>query len=165
MLIDLMKVMPLLLALLATHVDAQTQSQKQLPNQNSQQVLKQLNLGELPAVLQRPGAEVLSSLGVTSTLAERALTHPDFKGMLGEFSLIHRLGEPWNHDALLQESDFLGVLGKALAAGAITGYDLRSRDVYAQFPTGRTFIYSHGSTRHLQQLASVLSVHDVNAAV
>ena len=93
----------------------------------------------------------------------RAATHPDFQGAIGDVSLIDRLAQPWDHTALLEAQELLAVLGEALTAGVLTGYDLRRRDVYAGFPAGQTFIYSHSSAAHLQQLATMLALHDVEA--
>jgi len=94
-----------------------------------------------------------------------ALRHAYFMGVVGEISLIDRIDDTWVHDDLLAENELLSVLAEALASGVITGYDLRHKGVYAEFPEGRIFIYSHSSRTHLKQLVSVLAAHDVGARV
>ncbi len=132
----------------------------------SEQLLKSLNLAELPGVLDQSHEQVLAAIGAPHAHAmTNALTHSAFKGMVGEFSLLRRLDEPWDHAPLLRETPFLQVLGNVLAQGVITGYDLRNRDVYTCFAKQRFFIYSHGSSRHLQQLVGVLAAHQVHANV
>lgn len=92
-----------------------------------------------------------------------ALQHPNFMGTTGEYALIDRLGDAWDHTALLEEEALLNVLGDALTEGVLTGYDLRRKSVYGGFPKGQTFIYSHSSALHLQQLATLMAAHNVKA--
>jgi len=110
-------------------------------------------------------ADELNAADIADRLSHlrHALTHPYFKGVTGELSLIDRLSDPWDHTALLQEQALLKVLGDALSKGVLTGYDLRRKDVYRGFPSGHTFIYSHSSALHLQQLATMLAAHHIQA--
>ena len=94
-----------------------------------------------------------------------ASVHPAYVGRTGDAELIARLNEPWLHDPLLAQGEILNVLGSALAAGTITGYDLRPRDVYRGFASGRTFIYSQSSRLHLQQLATLMAAHEIPANI
>jgi len=109
----------------------------------------------------------LAAMNTPSHMArlKYSLGHPNFKGVTGELSLVSRLGDPWQHDDLLEADEFLSVLGEALTRGVITGYDLRRKDVYAGFAPGHFFIYSHSSAIHLQQLATLMSAHGINARV
>ena len=134
-----------------------------------EQVLDQLNISDLPGVLNQSSEEVLAAIGVRRVHSmhsmTRALTHPAFKGAVGDFALVRNLGELWDHGSLQREIPFLQVLGNALAEGVITGYDLRKKGVFADFAHSPFFVYSHGSSRHLQQLVTVLAVHGVQANV
>ena len=91
--------------------------------------------------------------------------HPYFKGTVGDSELSATLQEPWHHDDLLADEELLTVLGEALSNGVLTGYDLRHKDVYNNFPPGHSFIYSHSSRRHLQELTELMAAHGVGAHV
>lgn len=91
--------------------------------------------------------------------------HPALLGRIGDPSLLAHLYRPLDHDALLASNDVLQALGKALAEGVLTGYDLRARAVYDGFPANQTFVYSHSSPAHLRQLVTVLSVEEVRGWV
>lgn len=95
-------------------------------------------------------------------MAER---HPSLLGRIGDADLLLRLSQPPNYDALLAATDVLDVLGKALADGVITGYDLRESAVYDGFPSGYSFIYSHSDLLHLRQLVTLLHRERVEAWV
>jgi len=96
---------------------------------------------------------------------ETAQTHPYYLGQTLDPGLVAALELPWDHNALLAEQPLLAVLGEALSAGILTGYDLRDKNIYAGFPKGHTFIYSHSSRLHLQQLVSLMAAHDLAAEV
>ena len=104
-------------------------------------------------------------LSETLRRLHHAVTHPYFKGEIGESALLRMLREPWQHDDLLAEQDLLRVLGEALSEGLLTGYDLRRRGAYSGFQPGHTFIYSHGSQRHLSQLSTMMAAYDIRARV
>lgn len=130
------------------------------------QTLDDLNLTELPSILGKSAQQVLAGVSGQPTPSAGLLSeHAGFRGALGELRLQQRLAQPWDHTELLQEATLLQVLGGALTEGVITGYDLRRRDVFGEFRRGGTFVYSHGSHHHLQQLSAVLAVEGVSARV
>jgi hypothetical protein len=104
-------------------------------------------------------------LGETLQRLQHGVTHPDYKGKIGESALLKMLQVPGQYDDLLAEQDLLRVLGEALSAGLLTGYDLRRKDAYSGFKPGHTFIYSHNSRRHLSQLATMMAAYDISARV
>ena len=133
-----------------------------------QEVFELLDKGEQgSATLRALGSErgVLAEEAYLQA-TQRALSHPGFIGETGELGMHKWLLEPaLSHDSLQADGAFLSVLEQALAAGVITGYDLRRKHVYADFPTGSYFIYSHQSTQHISQLAAVMAASDLHARV
>ena len=105
-------------------------------------------------------AVLLGACATRSELSESALL-----GQIGEAELITRLTQAPDYTELLAASDVLEVLGKALADGVITGYDLRAVGVYDNFPAGETFIYSHSSLQHLRELVALLQREEIDANV
>jgi hypothetical protein len=57
------------------------------------------------------------------------------------------------------------VLGEALVDGVLTGYDLRSKGVYDNFPVAHTFIYSQSSLLHMRQLVALLDSEGIEGWV
>lgn len=94
-------------------------------------------------------------------LEERAAKHPALVGRFDDPSLSQRMYRYFDHASLLSDNVFLDSLGSALAAGIITGYDLRALGVYDGFPKGLTFVYSQSSLRHMQQLLVLLASENV----
>ena len=88
-----------------------------------------------------------------------------YLGSVGELQLLERLDLAWDHSELEAEVGLLGLLGEALDAGVITGYDLRARNVYERLEGDNSLIYSHGSKLHLQALVNLLAGHRVSADV
>ncbi|MEM1229554.1 MAG: hypothetical protein AAGI15_03385 [Pseudomonadota bacterium] len=82
--------------------------------------------------------------------------HKHLRGRLDDDGLLAGLFEPLEHAPLLGNRALLDRLGGALESGLLTGYDLRPANVYAQQPTGLTFVYSHSSRKHLRQLVLLL---------
>lgn len=131
--------------------------------------------------LTRASAATLVSLGVIdaqdlareSSVTSKLLAfqqvmardHPDFYGRIGDSALQVRLSKPLSYDDLLVPSEMLDALGKGLTAGVITGYDLRRRGVYDNFPTAQTLIYSQAQLLHMRELVSVLAREGVDAWV
>jgi hypothetical protein len=111
------------------------------------------------------GAALLCGAASTLAASPPQANHPFFKGSVGDSNLSVRLQEPWHHEDLLAEEALLAVLGEALSQGVLTGYDLRHKDVYGNFPAGRTFIYSHSSARHLHELTELMALHGVDAHI
>lgn len=91
--------------------------------------------------------------------------HPGLIGRVGDPSVIARLETALEYDALVGDGSFVDALHKALADGVLTGYDLRIRGVYDEFPEGRYFIYSHSSLKHIQQLVTLLNRRGVDGWV
>ena len=87
----------------------------------------------------------------------------------GYFVRSQAMGHFWPeeapHSALATDRTLLPVLGDLLQAGVITGFDLRPGNVFADFPAGRSLIYSHGSKAHIQQLMGLLKLHRLQAQV
>jgi len=88
--------------------------------------------------------------------------HTAFAGRIGDASLMIQLGKTLNYETLLAEQNFLNALGEKLSDGVITGYDVRRKGVYDGFPASHTFVYSHSSPLHLQQLATLMHSENIN---
>ncbi len=130
---------------------------------------------------ERNAAAVLVDLGAieASDLADPAVAearlldfrdvvseqHPGLLGRIGDASVFIRLEEPLDHGALLSDNEFIAALHQALSDGILTGYDLRRRATYDGFPEGRTFIYSHSSLNHIQQLLTLMHREAINGWV
>ncbi len=80
---------------------------------------------------------------------------------IGDVQLL--AAEQWQdrHQHLLAATGLLDALGGLLAEGTITGYDIRSRGVLADFHARPAVIYSHSSLRHVRQLVELLDAHGV----
>lgn len=91
--------------------------------------------------------------------------HPALLGRFDEPSLAARMQRHVDHDALLRDNVFIDSLRQALSDGIITGYDLRGRGVYDDFPAGLTFVYSQSSLRHMRQLVTLLAGDGVGGSL
>ena len=100
--------------------------------------------------------EKLAAKKVKSYVAVMSANHPALMGRIGDASLYHHMAGAFDHSALLKDNVFLEVLGEALVDGVLTGYDLRSKGVYDNFPVAHTFIYSQSSLLHMRQLVALL---------
>jgi len=87
--------------------------------------------------------------------------HPGLLGRIGDPTTFIGLEKPLVHDELLQDEAFIASLHQALADGVLTGYDLRTRAVYDNFPGGRYFIYSQSSLTHIQQLVTMMHREEI----
>ncbi len=109
--------------------------------------------------------EKLAAKKVTSYAAVVSGNHPALMGRIGDTSLYHHIASAFEHSALLKDNVFLEVLGKALVDGVLTGYDLRSKGVYDDFPVAHTFIYSQSSLLHIRQLVALLESESIEGWV
>ena len=128
---------------------------------------------------EKQAAAVLISLGAINA---RDLAHPDLSaqkleafvhvtnsdhsaliGRIGDVALLSRMSSNHNYDELLAATNFIRVLSEDLSNGVITGYDLRLKGVYDDFPRARTFVYSHSSLLHMRQLVSLLESEGIGA--
>lgn len=89
--------------------------------------------------------------------------HSALIGRIGDAALLSRLHSIDNYDELLAATHFIQVLNEDLSNGIITGYDLRLKGVYDNFPRARTFVYSHSSMLHMRQLVSLLDGEGIGA--
>ena len=114
---------------------------------------------------QRLVAGMLMALSLAALPAAGGDPHADYFGAVDEAQPLLRLERPLDYSLLDGEQGLLTVLGGALDAGLITGYDLRRKGVYDDMVPGRTFIYSHNSPLHIQQLIVMMAAHGVDADV
>lgn len=91
--------------------------------------------------------------------------HPALMGRIGDPSVLHHMAGAFRYDNLLKENAFLDRLDQALSDGVLTGYDLRMKGVYDNFPAGHTFIYSQSNLVHLQQLVTLMASEGINGWV
>ena len=91
--------------------------------------------------------------------------HPALMGRIGDASVLHHMASAFHYDELLDDNVFLERLDKALAEGVLTGYDLRMKGVFDNFPPGHTFVYSQSNLLHLQQLVTLLASEDIHGWV
>ncbi|MBL6689522.1 MAG: hypothetical protein ISP91_03935 [Pseudomonadales bacterium] len=99
--------------------------------------------------------------GIRDFIDVAGAQHPGLVGRIGDPSTYVNLERSLDHDELLQDQAFIGSLHQALADGVLTGYDLRTRAVYDNFPGGRYFIYSQSSLKHIQQLVTMMHREDI----
>jgi hypothetical protein len=109
--------------------------------------------------------EKLAARKVKSYVAVMSANHPALMGRIGDASLYHHMAGAFDHSTLLKDNVFLEVLGEALVDGVLTGYDLRSKGVYDNFPVAHTFIYSQSSLLHMRQLVALLDSEDIEGWV
>lgn len=109
--------------------------------------------------------EKLAAKKVKSYVAVVSGNHPALMGRIGDASLYHHMAGAFDHSTLLKDNVFPEVLGKALVDGILTGYDLRSKGVYDNFPVAHTFIYSQSSLLHMRQLVALLDSEDIEGWV
>lgn len=102
---------------------------------------------------------------VKSYVAVVSANHPALMGRIGDASLYHHMAGGFDHSALLKDNVFLEVLGEALVDGVLTGYDLRGKGVYDNFPVAHTFIYSQSSLLHMRQLVALLDSEGIEGWV
>ena len=102
---------------------------------------------------------------LTETDSSPEIGRTAYIGSIGEAALLDQLSAPLNHATLLDQQQMLAHLGRVMADGVITGFDLRVNDVYAGFPPDRTLVYSHSSVKHLLQLVLVFAAHQLDARV
>lgn len=91
--------------------------------------------------------------------------HPALMGRIGDAAVLHHMASAFHYDELLAENAFLDRLDKALSDGVLTGYDLRMKGVYDNFPAGHTFVYSQSNLLHLQQLVTLLASEGIHGWV
>ncbi|MFT7221736.1 MAG: hypothetical protein ACI8Z1_003358 [Candidatus Azotimanducaceae bacterium] len=91
--------------------------------------------------------------------------HPALMGRIGDPSVLHHMAGAFRYGNLLKENAFLDRLGQALSDGVLTGYDLRMKGVYDNFPAGHTFVYSQSNLVHLQQLVTLMASEGINGWV
>jgi len=70
--------------------------------------------------------------------------------------LLMRLANEWDHKMLLAQQIFLNTLVKRLADRIISDYNVRRKGIDDDFPASHTFIHSHSSPLHIQQLAILM---------
>jgi hypothetical protein len=109
--------------------------------------------------------EKLASKKIKSYVAVVSRNHPALMGRIGDASLYHHMAGAFDHSTLLKDNVFLEVLGEALVDGVLTGYDLRRKGVYDNFPVAHTFIYSQSSLLHMRQLVALLDSEDIEGWV
>lgn len=102
---------------------------------------------------------------VRSYVAVVSRNHPALMGRIGDVSLYHHMAGAFDHSTLLKHNVFMEVLGEALVDGVLTGYDLRSKGVYDNFPVAHTFIYSQSSLLHMRQLVALLDSEGIEGWV
>jgi len=102
---------------------------------------------------------------VKSYVAVVSENHPSLMGRIGDVSLYHHIASAFDHSVLLNDSVFQEMLDEALVEGVLTGYDLRSKGVYDNFPAAHTFIYSHSSLLHMRQLIALLDSEGIEGWV
>lgn len=109
--------------------------------------------------------EKLASKKVKSYVAVVSGNHPSLMGRIGDASLYHHMAGAFDHTTLLKDNVFLEVLGEALVDGVLTGYDLRRKGVYDNFPVAHTFVYSQSSLLHMRQLVALLDSEGIEGWV
>jgi len=109
--------------------------------------------------------EKLALKKVKSYVAVVSDNHPSLMGRIGDASLYHHVAGAFHQPTLLKDNVFLEVLGEALVDGVLTGYDLRRKGVYDNFPVAHTFIYSQSSLLHMRQLVALLDSEDIEGWV
>ena len=107
----------------------------------------------------------LASKKVKSYIATVSGKHPALIGRIGDTSLYHHMADAFDRPISPKDKVFLAVLGEALVDGVLTGYDLRRKGVYDNFPVARTFIYSQSSLLHMRQLVTLLDSEGVEGWV
>lgn len=109
--------------------------------------------------------EEVAEKKVNAYIAVVSRNHPALMGRIGDASLYHHMAGAFDHSTLLKDNVFLEVLGAALVDGVLTGYDLRSKGVYDNFPVAHTFIYSQSSLLHMRQLVALLDSEGIEGWV
>ena len=106
--------------------------------------------------------ESLAASKVSDFVSITRSNHPGLIGRIGDPSVFVRLAAPLDHSDLLSDDEFIEALHQALGEGILTGYDLRSRAIYDNFPAGRHFVYSHSSLNHIQQLVTLAHREEID---
>lgn len=109
--------------------------------------------------------EKFATSKVKSYVAVVSKNHPSLVGRIGDVSLYQHIAGAFDHSISLNDNVFQEMLGEALVEGVLTGYDLRRRGVYDNFPAARTFIYSHSSLLHVRQLVALLDSEGIEGWV
>jgi hypothetical protein len=109
--------------------------------------------------------EKLASKKVQSYVAVVSGNHSALMGRIGDASLYHHMADAFDRPISLNDNVFLEVLGEALVDGVLTGYDLRRKGVYDNFPVAHTFIYSQSSLLHMRQLVTLLDSEGIEGWV
>ena len=102
---------------------------------------------------------------VKSYVAAVSGNNPSLMGRIGDASLYHHMAGAFDHSTLLKDNVFLEALGEALVDGVLTGYDLRRKGVYDNFPVAHSFIYSQSSLLHMRQLVALLDSEGIEGWV
>ena len=106
--------------------------------------------------------ESLAASKISDFISITRSNHPGLIGRIGDPSVFVRLARPLDHSDLLSDDEFIKALHQALGEGILTGYDLRSRAIYDNFPAGRHFVYSHSSLNHIQQLVTLAHREEID---
>ena len=109
--------------------------------------------------------EKFAAKKVKSYVAVVSDNHPALIGRIGDASLYHHMADAFHRPTSLKDNVFLEMLGKALVDGVLTGYDLRRKGVYDNFPVAHTFIYSQSSLLHMRQLVTLLDSEGIKGWV
>ena len=109
--------------------------------------------------------EKFAAKKVKSYVAVVSDNHPALIGRIGDASLYHHMADAFHRPTSLKDNVFLEMLGKALVDGVLTGYDLRRKGVYDNFPVAHTFIYSQSSLLHMRQLVTLLDSEGIEGWV
>ncbi len=125
------------------------------------------------AVLVSLGVVEADSLGDVDEVDEKVAQMLDlpakvkgtFLGMTGDPQLYVNLATLFNHDHLLNATDFMTAFAEGISKKVITGYDIRPSGVFDDFPAGRTFTYSQSDLGHLRQLTALMQSEGISARV